>query len=44
MPDRTVDVCPLYAGECVREIHAVIPAAQAVSELAQGIERAAAAH
>jgi nitronate monooxygenase len=44
MPDRTVDTCPLYAGECVREIHTVIPAAQAVQELARGVGRTAAAH
>ena len=34
MPDRVVEVAPLYAGECVREIHAVVPAADAVRELA----------
>jgi NAD(P)H-dependent flavin oxidoreductase YrpB (nitropropane dioxygenase family) len=34
MPDRLVEVTPLYAGECVREIGSVIPAAAAVRELA----------
>ncbi len=33
-PDRLVEVTPLYAGECVRHIHAVVPAADAVRELA----------
>lgn len=37
MPDRTVDVTPLYAGQCAAEIHHVIPAAHAVAELARGI-------
>ena len=41
MPEEMVDVTPLYAGECVRAIHSVIPAAQAVAELAG--ERAAVA-
>jgi NAD(P)H-dependent flavin oxidoreductase YrpB (nitropropane dioxygenase family) len=34
MPDRLVEVTPLYAGACVREIHAVVPAATAVRDLA----------
>lgn len=34
MPDRLVEVTPLYAGECVRRIEAVVPAAEAVRELA----------
>ncbi|HEV2811961.1 MAG TPA: nitronate monooxygenase [Solirubrobacteraceae bacterium] len=34
MPDRVVDVTPLYAGECVRDIETVVPAATAVRELA----------
>jgi NAD(P)H-dependent flavin oxidoreductase YrpB (nitropropane dioxygenase family) len=38
MPDRVVDLTPLYAGDCVREIHSVIGAAQAVAELARGAE------
>jgi nitronate monooxygenase len=33
MPDRVVDVAPLYAGECVRLIDRVVPAAEAVREL-----------
>ncbi|HEX8119854.1 MAG TPA: nitronate monooxygenase [Solirubrobacteraceae bacterium] len=34
MPDRLLEVTPLYAGECVRQIDSVIPAADAVRELA----------
>jgi NAD(P)H-dependent flavin oxidoreductase YrpB (nitropropane dioxygenase family) len=37
MPERLVDFTPLYAGECVRDLHSVIPAAQAVAELAVGL-------
>jgi NAD(P)H-dependent flavin oxidoreductase YrpB (nitropropane dioxygenase family) len=33
MPDRVVDVTPLYAGACVREIDAIVPAAKAVAML-----------
>ncbi|MEO6859469.1 MAG: nitronate monooxygenase [Solirubrobacteraceae bacterium] len=36
MPDRVVDVTPLYAGRCVEEIHTIVPAAQAVASLARG--------
>ncbi len=36
MPEHLVDLTPLYAGECVRDLHSVIPAAQAVGELAVG--------
>ncbi|MDQ3742543.1 MAG: nitronate monooxygenase, partial [Actinomycetota bacterium] len=35
MPDRLVEVTPLYAGECVREIGEVVPAAEAVRDLAR---------
>jgi nitronate monooxygenase len=38
MPDRLVEVTPLYAGECAREIAHVVPAAQAVAELARGAD------
>ena len=34
MPDRLVEVTPLYAGESVRRIRSVVPAAEAVRELA----------
>ena len=34
MDERLLDVTPLYAGACAAEIHAVIPAARAVAELA----------
>ena len=34
MPDRLVEVTPLYAGECVKRIERVVPAADAVRELA----------
>lgn len=34
MPDRLVEVTPLYAGESVRRIHRVVPAADAVRDLA----------
>ncbi|HEV3002486.1 MAG TPA: nitronate monooxygenase [Solirubrobacteraceae bacterium] len=34
MPDRLVEVTPLYAGECVRDVRALVPAADAVRELA----------
>jgi nitronate monooxygenase len=34
MDERLLDVTPLYAGVCAAEIHSVIPAAQAVAELA----------
>ncbi|HEX2086039.1 MAG TPA: nitronate monooxygenase [Solirubrobacteraceae bacterium] len=34
MPDRLLEATPLYAGESVREIHEVVPAAEAVRELA----------
>lgn len=37
MPDRTVDVAPLYVGQCAADIHEVIPAAQAVAQLARGL-------
>jgi nitronate monooxygenase len=33
MPDRVVEATPLYAGECVRRIESVVPAADAVREL-----------
>jgi nitronate monooxygenase len=33
MPDRVVDATPLYAGECVRHVHAIVPAADAVRDL-----------
>lgn len=36
MPEHLVELTPLYAGECVRDLHSVIPAAQAVAELAAG--------
>lgn len=39
MPERLVEVTPLYAGECVRDLHTVVPAAQAVAELAEGTVR-----
>lgn len=35
-----LDVAPLYAGECVREIRRILPAAQVVEELAGGEEGA----
>lgn len=35
-PDSAVDVSPLYAGECARNIHAIVPAAVAVTMLDQG--------
>ncbi|MDE3069674.1 MAG: nitronate monooxygenase [Acidobacteriota bacterium] len=38
MPDRVVEVTPLYAGECASEIHSVVPAARAVAELARGVQ------
>lgn len=38
MPDRVIEVTPLYAGECAREIKGVVPAAQAVAELARGVD------
>jgi hypothetical protein len=31
--DATVDHAPLYAGECARDVDAVVPAAQAVAAL-----------
>ncbi len=34
MPDRTVEVTPLYAGESVARMHDVVPAAEAVARLA----------
>jgi NAD(P)H-dependent flavin oxidoreductase YrpB (nitropropane dioxygenase family) len=34
MPERAVEVTPLYAGECVRRIHAIVSAEDAVRELA----------
>ncbi len=34
MPDRLVEVTPLYAGECVSRIHTIVGAAEAVRELA----------
>lgn len=34
MPDRLVEVTPLYAGECVRDVREVVRAADAVRELA----------
>jgi NAD(P)H-dependent flavin oxidoreductase YrpB (nitropropane dioxygenase family) len=34
--ERVLDVTPLYAGECVREIRSVLPAAEVVRELAAG--------
>ena len=37
MEDRVCEVTPLYAGESARRIHKVIPAAQAVAELARGL-------
>lgn len=36
MPERLVDTTPLYAGECVRDIRSVIPAREAVAQLAAG--------
>jgi nitronate monooxygenase len=36
MDDRLVEVTPLYAGETARRIHSIVPAAQAVRELAGG--------
>ena len=33
MPESLLEVTPLYAGEGVRAIHRVIPAAEAVAEL-----------
>lgn len=39
MPERLVETTPLYAGECVRDLRSVVPAAQAVAELAQGTRR-----
>jgi hypothetical protein len=33
MPSRTVDGCALYAGETVRRLHDVVPAARAVELL-----------
>ena len=33
MDDRVLDVSPLYAGVCAREIESIIPAADAVREL-----------
>ncbi|HYF25193.1 MAG TPA: nitronate monooxygenase [Baekduia sp.] len=41
MPERLVETTPLYAGECVRDLRSVIPAAQAVTELAAGTRRPA---
>lgn len=38
MDPRVVEVAPLYAGECVRRIHRVVPAAEAVAELARGLD------
>lgn len=37
MPDRVVDVTPLYAGECARQIHEILPAREALAELARGL-------
>ncbi|HLI32611.1 MAG TPA: nitronate monooxygenase [Solirubrobacteraceae bacterium] len=37
MPDRVVDVTPLYAGESARAIHEILPAAEAVAELSRGV-------
>jgi nitronate monooxygenase len=34
MPDALVELTPLYAGVCARDIHAVLPAADAVAALA----------
>lgn len=39
MPDRAVEVTPLYAGECAERIHEVIGAGRAVAEFAQGLRR-----
>jgi NAD(P)H-dependent flavin oxidoreductase YrpB (nitropropane dioxygenase family) len=36
MPERTVDSCALYAGETVKRLHDVVPAAEAVRQLAPG--------
>ena len=33
MPDRAADSTALYAGESVRRLHDIIPAAQAVAQL-----------
>jgi nitronate monooxygenase len=33
MPEESVEVTPLYAGVCVRDIHRIVPAAEAVAEL-----------
>jgi NAD(P)H-dependent flavin oxidoreductase YrpB (nitropropane dioxygenase family) len=41
MPERLVETTPLYGGECLRDLHSVIPAAQAVAELAAGTRRPA---
>ena len=38
MPDRVVDVTPLYAGACASEIDTIVPAAEAVAELARGAQ------
>ncbi len=37
MHSRVCDVAPLYGGEGVRRIHSVVPAADAVAELARGV-------
>ncbi|HEX8204926.1 MAG TPA: nitronate monooxygenase [Solirubrobacteraceae bacterium] len=43
MPDRLIEVTPLYAGESVRAIRAVVPAAEATRELAGAAPRRRAA-
>jgi hypothetical protein len=35
MNAAAVEVTPLYAGVCVRDIHRVVPAAEAVAELVE---------
>ena len=40
MPDRLVEVTPLYAGECVSRIDAIVPAAAVVRDLAGYVPRA----
>ena len=33
MDESLIEVVPLYAGECVREIGSIVPAAEAVKQL-----------
>jgi nitronate monooxygenase len=39
MPDRVVEATPLYGGECARRIEAIVPAAEALATLADGVAR-----